>query len=103
MINLIKRFIAKDEKGRWFIDVIDKIETTRILEEQEEKFCPPHRMPHTIPFIGEKVADEPCHIHTTALRYYTHHLPYCLLIGCPNAKAMMSAREKYFKEKGENQ
>ena len=94
MKNRIQKFIAKDKKGRLFMEVIDKVETSEILKENKKRYCPPHRLPHTV--LGEIVADEPCHIHTTRWRYYTHHLPYCLLTACSHAKDMREARDIYF-------
>lgn len=97
MTNRISNFIAKDERGRLFMKVFDKIETSKTLGyESENRFCPPHRLPHVPPLIGNKVEDEPCHAHATSWRYYTHHLPYCLLTRCPHLKAMIAAREAYF-------
>ena len=79
------------------MNVTDKIKTSAFSEEREQRYCPPHRTPHTLPLIGKKVIDEHCHIHITTWRYYLHHLPYCLLIDCPNAKAMMLAQREYIK------
>ena len=93
----IKDFIGKDKKGRYWIAIKDKIKTKDILKEKEKRFCPPHRIPHTIPLIGKKIKDEECHIHTKLWRE-SHHIPFCKLIKCPNYNAMMNARKK-FKQK----
>ena len=92
----IKDFLAKDDKGRFFINVRDKIETSKILDEREERYCPPHKLPHTFPVVGKEITDEICHIHITNWRYYTHHLIYCSLKKCPNVEAMKKSRERYF-------
>ena len=96
MTTSIKNFLAKDDKGRFFINVIDKIETSKILEENEERYCPPHKLPHVFPIFGEEVRDEPCHIHITNWRYYSHHIQFCKLLNCPHVEDMIKARKIYF-------
>jgi hypothetical protein len=98
MKKAIKKFfkdiIGIDNQGRPWLNIRDKVITTTILNEDKKRFCPPHRIPHTLPFIGKEIKDEECHIHTTAWRD-SHHCPYCKIINCKNHKAMLKARKKF--------
>lgn len=89
--DIWKRFIANDGKGRLFIRVVDKILTESILKDRMERYCPPHNLPHNV--FGKPICDEPCHIHTTNWRYYSHHLPYCFITNCPHAREMANAHK----------
>ena len=92
--KFIKGIIGRDKKGRLWMNIKDKVITTTILNEKKERFCPPHRIPHTFPFFGVKITDEDCHIHTTAWRD-SHHIPYCKIINCKHYKGMCKARKKF--------
>ena len=50
--------------------------------------CPPHYLPHKLP-IGEKIDDEPCHIHNNKLRMIHHSLFCKYILNCPHYKLMM--------------
>jgi len=51
------------------------------------KFCPPHHLPHKLPF-GKKITKEPCHIHKRKWRR-VHHKLFCKLLRCPYYKFMI--------------
>ncbi len=68
----------------------DQITTLDILQDKEERTCPPHRLGHL-----SLTTDEPCHFHTSLKHQYLHHLPFCYLIKCPNRKYMQTARSQY--------
>lgn len=76
-------------KRRILLNIADKIDL-----EEDGLFCPPHRLPHTLPFIGELVTDEPCHYHEAKWRML-HHKPFCKLLGCPNYDRMVEAYRGY--------
>lgn len=54
-------------------------------------FCPPHRMPHKLPF-QKPVTNEQCHYHNHFWRM-CHHRPYCWLF-CKNYKNMIAEYNK---------
>jgi len=66
----------------WFMNIKDKDNL------ENGKYCPPHRLPHTLPIIGDPVIDEPCHIHRSRLRMI-HHRLFCKIIKCPNYYTML--------------
>ncbi len=41
MIEIIKRFVTRDERGRWFMNIWDKVNTDYILQDDVERYCPP--------------------------------------------------------------
>ena len=94
MIKNIKKLIKEDNKGRAWMKIPDKILTIKLLNEKKERFCPPHRIPHTFPIFGKKVNDEKCHVHTSVWRDY-HHIPFCKMLGCKNYNAMLNARGRF--------
>jgi hypothetical protein len=51
--------------------------------------CPPHYLPHKLP-AGDKVTDEPCHVHKAKWRR-AHHYAFCQVLKCPHYPEM---REK---------
>ena len=73
----------------WFLDIKDKVEVRG--EKDEELFCPPHHIPHKLPFT-EPITNEPCHYHNSRLRM-SHHAPFCRLF-CPNYQTMMETYKK---------
>jgi len=89
-------YLSADEQGRPFIKIADKRETSVILSDDVERYCPPHRIPHSLPIIGKKVCDEPCHVHESKFRQYSHHEPFCLMLGCKNYEVMRRARELFY-------
>ncbi|MAG07248.1 hypothetical protein CMI46_00335 [Candidatus Pacearchaeota archaeon] len=58
-----------------------------------EKYCPSHRLPHTLPVIGESIVDESCHIHKSKLRM-AHHTTFCKILKCPNYQQMRETYEQ---------
>ncbi|MBS3088989.1 hypothetical protein J4402_04405 [Candidatus Pacearchaeota archaeon] len=66
----------------WLMDIKDKISL------RKGNCCPPHRLPHTLPIIGELVKDEPCHYHNSKLRML-HHRFFCRMLGCPYYEEMI--------------
>jgi len=91
----IRGFLGIDFKGRLFINILDKIETQEILNDEKQRYCPPHKIPHV---IKGQVCDEPCHIHTSKWRDY-HHILFCKILKCPNYDDMKEARKKYGESK----
>ena len=91
MLKRLERFLARDSRGRFFIEVLDKINTQELLKDKKTRYCPPHKLP---PVLKGQVNDEPCHIHTSRWRDY-HHIPFCKLLKCPHYNDMMQAREEY--------
>lgn len=73
------------------LNIKDKIE---ICDKKGERlYCPPHRIPHKLPFT-KPITDEPCHYHNAEWRMF-HHIPFCYLF-CSNYRRMM---EKYKEDK----
>jgi len=68
------------------LDIGDKIIISN------KRFCPPHYFPHKLPF-GEKIADEPCHIHKARWREF-HHNIFCRILRCPNFDFMLAENIK---------
>ena len=64
-----------------FLNIKDK----KIIS--NDRFCSPHYIPHKFP-MGEKVKDEPCHIHKNSLRMF-HHKIFCKILDCPNYSNMI--------------
>lgn len=95
-MNLLKKLLQIDTKGRFFMDTADKVETKEVLEDGVERFCPPHRIPHVFPW-QKPVTDEPCHIHIKDVRHYGHHAPFCKFLKCPNYEPMCKAKSDYKK------
>tara|TARA_Y100000310_G_scaffold302882_2_gene340708 strand:+ start:1400 stop:1696 length:297 start_codon:yes stop_codon:yes gene_type:complete len=95
MKSQIKKFIARDTRGRIFMNIPDKVETSQILQDNGDRYCPPHRWPHSLPITGQLVTDEPCHIHQKAWRQYGHHEPFCQFLKCPHYQAMLQAKSKF--------
>ena len=56
-------------------------------------YCPSHRLPHTLPVIGELVRDEQCHYHISRLRM-THHRVFCRVLRCPHYESMIEMRKE---------
>ena len=54
--------MSNEEKNCWFMNIPDKIYSGN------GDICPPHRLPHTLPIVGEMVRDESCHVHECRLR-----------------------------------
>jgi hypothetical protein len=84
----------------WFMDIRDKIFIANNFLFKDKvnlmkKYCPPHYIPHTIPFIGKKIIKEPCHFHENRLRML-HHIPFCYL-WCPHYEFMMEKYKKHRK------
>ncbi len=77
-------------KRTYLLNIKDKIMLSKT------RFCPPHYFPHKLP-IGDKVADEPCHLHKRAWRM-AHHIPFCKLLKCPNYSFMMAQYKKHKKK-----
>ena len=75
-----------------FMDTKDKINLNN------GNCCPPHRIPHTLPVIGELVIDEPCHIHESRLRM-GHHRAFCRILRCPHYEEMMKRYKAYQKQR----
>jgi len=69
------------------MDIIDKIPSSG------EHCCPPHRLPHVLPIIGQPVMDEPCHYHQAWWRQ-AHHSFFCYLLKCPYRDLMLAERAK---------
>jgi len=83
----------RNSDTRWWMDIEDKIPVTEIDDQGiPEKCCPPHYMPHKLP-MGDKIEDEPCHIHEKDWRMY-HHIPFCYMF-CPNYEDMMASYRDY--------
>jgi hypothetical protein len=82
MIKRIKNNIDELSNKHFFMKIKDKILIS------EELCCPPHYIPHKIP-IGEKISDEPCHIHEAGWRM-SHHVIFCKIIKCKNCGFMLS-------------
>ena len=59
-----------------------------------DRFCPPHYMPHKLPF-GKKIADENCHFHKAGWRM-AHHEFFCQQLKCPHYESMKEAHKKHF-------
>ena len=95
-MGLLRKILGLDEKGRAFMANSDKVETKEVLQEDQQRYCPPHRIPHVLPW-QPKVTDEPCHIHTSSLRHYGHHAPFCKIMKCPNYETMCKAKREYKK------
>lgn len=94
----MKKFIAKDEQGRFFSEIADKVDTDEILQDNQERSCPPHWLPHTLPLLQPKYITEPCHIHLTEWRQQNHHEPACKRYygsfgKCPHYEDMRQALE----------
>jgi hypothetical protein len=83
----------KKDKNYFLMNIKDKIKTDDIFETESPRYCPPHRIPHTLPLIGELITDEPCHHHTSKLRMI-HHKTFCKILRCPNYKTMIKAYNK---------
>lgn len=94
-INSLIKYFAPDAQGRRLLNVPDKVETTEILGDVQDRYCPPHRVPHISPFSKDRVTDEPCHFHLNPGRYYGHHLPTCFVWKCPHRRDMQEAKQKY--------
>ena len=92
----IKKILSIDDKDRLFMNIRDKRVTTDILEEDKPRYCPPHRIPHSLPILGQSICDEPCHVHESRMRQYSHHEPFCLMLGCQNYEAMKKARKRLY-------
>jgi hypothetical protein len=68
------------KKIRW-MEIKDKIDLA------DDRFCPPHYLPHKLP-IGEKITDEKCHFHKAKWRM-AHHATFCKVLKCPNYEFMI--------------
>jgi len=68
-----------------FMEIADKI----VLS--EEKCCPPHYIPHKLPF-GKPVDNEPCHTHIASWRK-AHHDTFCRILKCPHYQFMKNESE----------
>ena len=90
----IKKILSMDENGRFLMTIWDKVSTEQLLEDSKERYCPPHTFPHTLPILGQKVTDEPCHIHTSSWRQL-HHKPFCKRLKCPHYQDMRQAQKVY--------
>jgi hypothetical protein len=77
-----------------FMKIKDKVDVKG--KKGEELFCPPHCIPHKLPF-SKPICDEPCHYHKKKWRMI-HHTPFCFLF-CPNFKIMIEEYKKYKKVK----
>jgi hypothetical protein len=86
----------KNQKELWLMNIKDKIPLPNTTA-----CCPPHRIPHTAPFFGELITNEPCHIHKAGWRM-AHHTPYCKFLNCPNYKKMIEFHRKWKKENEKN-
>jgi len=73
------------------MNIRDKIKVSDI------RCCPPHYLPHKFP-VGEKVCDEPCHVHKVTLRM-KHHCFFCKFLKCPNYKFMILKAKEMSLEK----
>lgn len=78
------------KKDVLFMNILDKVEISNC------KFCPPHYLPHKLPF-GKKIDDEPCHYHKARWRMM-HHKFFCKLLKCPHYKYMIKRYKKYIKK-----
>src|SRR3989344_3900623 len=89
--------LERDSRGRFFMDIWDKVDTAQTLgedeRERERRYCPPHRWPNSLPIIHPKVEDEPCHFHQTDWRQHSHHEPFCRILRCPHYNDMKRARD----------
>lgn len=92
-----KKFFGIDNDGRLLMDISDKFNTSEILGDEKDRYCPSHHLPHSLPIFQSPVCNEPCHVHKSELRNL-HHIPFCRLSRCPNYEDMMKAREKYNKK-----
>ena len=70
----------------WWMDIKDKVIISK------DRFCPPHRWPHKLPFFGNKINNEPCHYHKAKWRQW-HHCLFCKLLKCPNYKFMVKGKK----------
>ena len=62
------------------------------------RICPPHRLPHRIPF-GIKLDCESCHTHKS-LFGRCHHNPFCkYILKCPHYEKMIEETNKYLNER----
>lgn len=93
-MSILKKLLQIDDKGRVFMKTPDKVDTKAVLQDGVDRYCPPHKWPHVLPW-QKPVTDEPCHIHTTNWRQYGHHEPFCKLLRCPNYEAMCKAKREY--------
>lgn len=69
-------------------------------------YCPPHRMGEGVIRLtlrGEKVTNEPCHIHKSRLSRLLHHRPVCLMLHCPHYEEMKSAERRYREKTAKSQ
>jgi len=72
----------------WLLYIKDKVKI--LTKEGKEIFCPPHHIPHKLPFT-EPISDEPCHYHNAKWRM-AHHIPTCkFILKCPHYKTMKEA------------
>jgi hypothetical protein len=93
MVDNLYELIKQATDTRWWIDTGDKIVVTDLdAEGNPEHSCPPHYMPHKLPF-GDKIEDEPCHIHEKKWRML-HHVPFCYMF-CPHYGDMMESYRGY--------
>lgn len=76
----ISSFCMRDR--RHLLHIEDKVSFNN------EYCCPPHWLPHVLPFVDELVKDESCHIHRSRLRM-EHHRVYCRLLKCEHYKDMI--------------
>lgn len=76
-------------KTGWWMNIADKTEISK------EKCCPPHYVPHKLPF-GEKICDEPCHFHNAKWRMM-HHIYFCKKLKCPHFEFMMKKKTNFKK------
>jgi hypothetical protein len=80
------------KRKKLFINIKDKINLPK-----KGCHCPPHYIPHRFPF-GEKITDEPCHIHKAKWRMQ-HHIFFCKKLKCPNFEKMIKFDKKMKNEK----
>jgi hypothetical protein len=74
-----------------WVDIEDKVEL------KEEKYRPPHCLPHKFPFT-KPITDEPCHFHDKRWRM-GHYILYCKILKCKNYDFMINQYKEYQESK----
>ena len=90
-------------KELWWMNICDKTDIDKIIPKEEAKgrCCPPHYLPHKLPF-GEKICNEKCHVHRAKWRM-AHHISFCKVLKCKNFDTMIKAHKIYLRFQKENQ
>ena len=90
--KIVSNLTKKPRKIKGF-DWKDKLTVSKT------KICPPHRIPHKLPF-GKKIDYETCHIHIRK-RGMAHHRPFCKIMKCKHYGYMVNEYKQYKRIKKE--